>query len=542
MPLIHGCSDLIKAALLSVATDLPAIRKVTQFLGHKADLGCHRCKFRAEREPGTRGASGKMSYYTSGISRSDHRQDAEVRRQATEFKAATTKSAAAQIAQRNGVRYSELVRLPYYDMVKMTTVDPMHTFLLVMIQRETELNLAMLSAVEKHEFLRRIKSLKLPYDIGRLPTNIFDGEAGLGSITAQQWKNYAIIFAKPCMFKLLPRNAYKSLVILSNIVSLVSSPLFTLDDIDLLNRHLLDHHRLFRQVYGKWEVTVTYHMALHIPEIILDFGPPQTFWCFSYERINGMLTRTPNSNRNISVEVMERFLRDHAFSSIKVPDMDIPSSLMDLISDDDFAEIPSSIHLSRVMTFLNSSTPETRFQCQQEVDRGDVGPWPLEFLHPSRKNIKITPSFLSELKSFFIGLYGNDFDYVLPKICKYGRCKVNGQTLSSNFNSTDRGSIVKTVFVDINNELLPYFGIARYYFTATALIQQRPKLHHLAYVTWMKFNSPNPEPLSQLYTVTKDLYVGDRIISPRRFLRRCVLVSPKSPGSETFFFACELPR
>ena len=54
----------MRAALLCVTSDLPALRKITQFLGHKADLGCTRCKFHAECEPGTRGASGRMSYYT----------------------------------------------------------------------------------------------------------------------------------------------------------------------------------------------------------------------------------------------------------------------------------------------------------------------------------------------------------------------------------------------------------------------------------------------------------------------------------------------
>ena len=56
--------------------------------------------------------------------------------------------------------------------------------------------------------------------------------------------------------------------------------------------------------YGKWAITVNYHMSLHIPDIISDFGPPNTFWCFSYERVNGTLAgTTPNSNRNIEVEV-----------------------------------------------------------------------------------------------------------------------------------------------------------------------------------------------------------------------------------------------
>lgn len=98
-----------------MTTDLPALRKITQFLGHKADLGCSRCKFSAEREPGTTGACGKMSYYTScnSVTRT-HRETID---QATEHRLATLKSAAAITAKKNGVRYSELVRLPYFDIV-----------------------------------------------------------------------------------------------------------------------------------------------------------------------------------------------------------------------------------------------------------------------------------------------------------------------------------------------------------------------------------------------------------------------------------------
>ncbi len=69
------------------------------------------------------------------------------------------------ITQRNGVRYSQLLRLPYFDLVRMSTVDPMHTFLLGMVKRETELNVSSLSSSDKCEFLRRLKSIT-PYDIG----------------------------------------------------------------------------------------------------------------------------------------------------------------------------------------------------------------------------------------------------------------------------------------------------------------------------------------------------------------------------------------
>ena len=217
----------MRAALLCVSSDLPALRKITQFLGHKADLGCSRCKFRAEREPGRVGASGKMSYFT-GNNVSPRKHD-EVLQQGMEYKNASSKSSASAIAQKNGVRYSELLRLPYFDIVRMTATDPMHTFLLGLMRRETELNLQFLTSTQKQVLIQRIKSVRIPYDIGRLPTNIFDDSTGITGITADQWKTYITCYAKPCMFKLLPRQPYKCIVLLAEVVTLIVSPVFTAD-------------------------------------------------------------------------------------------------------------------------------------------------------------------------------------------------------------------------------------------------------------------------------------------------------------------------
>lgn len=104
-----------------------------------------------------------------------------------------------------------------------------------------------------------VKSVKVSYDVGRLPSNIFDaGEVPTG-VTAAQWKLYIITYARPCLFRLLPDCAYKCLMLLSEIVSLVVSPVFTSDKIELLKRLLFRHHLLFSRVYGKWAVTVNYH-------------------------------------------------------------------------------------------------------------------------------------------------------------------------------------------------------------------------------------------------------------------------------------------
>lgn len=199
-----------------------------------------------------------------------------------------------------------------------------------------------------------------------------------------------------------------------------------------------------------------------------------------------------------------------------------------VMPDDDTVDIPHSTSFWVLLKLTHYM--EDKFLCQMMIDRGDVESWPIEFLHPHKKNVRVNPAFHRQLCSFFDDLFGSDIHFVSPRINKYGRCLVNGMKFSSHFNSSDRGSVVKAMFVDENNQLFPFFGVVRFYFTVTTVIQQQPKTHQLAYVTWLKFKSQTPDS-SKLYTVTREEYRHDRIISPRRFLGKCVLVAPKVNAS-----------
>ena len=97
---------------------------------------------------------------------------------------------------------------------------------------------------EKSEFVRRLKCVRLPYDIGRLPSNIFDNDSSLSGVTAAQWKTFTSTCARSCLYKLMHKRNYKCLVLLSEIVIMVSSPV-RVADIAKLFRLLEDHHKLF---------------------------------------------------------------------------------------------------------------------------------------------------------------------------------------------------------------------------------------------------------------------------------------------------------
>lgn len=208
----------MKAALFAVAADLSAIRKISQFLGHKADFGCSRCKFKAEREPHTIGASGKMSYFTlkKGLMQKLFHKLENLKKQHQKQKEHVL------------LKKMGLGTHSWFDC--HTSVDPMHTFLLGMVKRETILSLAMMTDDEKREFTRILKSMKLPYDIGRLPSNMFERDS-LDGATADQWKVYITVCARPCMYKLIPKRAYQSLVLLSKIVISVTALVLSCDDI-----------------------------------------------------------------------------------------------------------------------------------------------------------------------------------------------------------------------------------------------------------------------------------------------------------------------
>ena len=52
---------------------------------------------------------------------------------------------------------------------------------------------------------------------------------------------------------------------------------------------LMSFCRKVEQVYGQSTVTPNMHLHGHLKEVLLDFGPAQEFWLFSFERYNGML-------------------------------------------------------------------------------------------------------------------------------------------------------------------------------------------------------------------------------------------------------------
>ena len=66
-------------------------------------------------------------------------------------------------------------------------------------------------------------------------------------------------------------------------------------------------HR-FVQLYGSESCTINMHLHGHLCQCIKDYGPVYSFWCFSFERLNGILGSYHTNNHHISVQLAQRFL------------------------------------------------------------------------------------------------------------------------------------------------------------------------------------------------------------------------------------------
>lgn len=116
----------LRCALTCVTCDLPATRKICGFTSFSSLHGCSKCtkEFHCAR-------FGEKSDY-SGYNRAEWtpRKHSEHMKQVSDVMAASTATRNEQVEKKYGVRYSELLRLPYFDIVEYHVIDPMHNLLL----------------------------------------------------------------------------------------------------------------------------------------------------------------------------------------------------------------------------------------------------------------------------------------------------------------------------------------------------------------------------------------------------------------------------
>ncbi|GBC17860.1 hypothetical protein GLOIN_2v1786147 [Rhizophagus irregularis DAOM 181602=DAOM 197198] len=87
----------------------------------------------------------------------------------------------------------------------------------------------------------------------------------------------------------------------------LSHPARRLKNLDDAHEHLIEILKLIETNYREVSITPNLHLSLYLNKCCKDYGSLYSFWCFSFERMNGILGSLPNSRQKIELEIM-RFM------------------------------------------------------------------------------------------------------------------------------------------------------------------------------------------------------------------------------------------
>lgn len=293
----------IRAALLCISCDIPAARKLTGFVGHSALKACAKC---LKSFPTIQFGS-KPNY--GGFDRNvwPKRDLKDHKEQGLRWKHAATLVEQHTIEREFGVRYSELLRLPYFDTVRFSVIDPMHNILLGSAKHTIVLwkSLGILNESSNNHIQDIVNSFSTPPDVGRIPYKI---ASGFSSFTADQWKNWITIFSLVALKEVIPDQHYQIWRVFVQACLLISSRAITHTKVMHLDSLLISFCKQFEQIYGADACTPNLHLHGHLKECYLDYGPSGSFWLFAFERLNGILGSVCTNHQAIEVQLMRKFI------------------------------------------------------------------------------------------------------------------------------------------------------------------------------------------------------------------------------------------
>ena len=193
----------------------------------------------------------------------------------------------------------------------------------------------------------RVNSIIPPSGVGRIPSKI---SSNFNDFTADEWKNWTLIYSMYALYPILPDNEMKMWELFVKACTIICTRFITTENVELAHHLFVEFNRTFQELHGSDHCTINMHLHCHLKETVLNFGPIYSFWCFPYERYNGILGSYSTNNHSINIQVMRKF--------------SFQQSLDKYLSDPEFLpdEYKDNIMTNLVSQHTNASTGSLKLQ------------------------------------------------------------------------------------------------------------------------------------------------------------------------------------
>ena len=98
-----------------------------------------------------------------------------------------------------------------------------------------------------------------------------------------------MIFAIPVTWDFLGEIDQKILAYFVRACIILTSWELQKNELDEAFIKLFEMNKLIERKYSQEKISLNLHLCLHICKCALDYGPLSSFWCFNFERMNGIL-------------------------------------------------------------------------------------------------------------------------------------------------------------------------------------------------------------------------------------------------------------
>jgi hypothetical protein len=162
-----------------------------------------------------------------------------------------------------------------------------------------------------------------PSWLSSVPHNF--GSAAAGVLKADEWRSVATIYLPLALVTLWgEKTNHKSAKIASEMrllldhtmslfsaIHLACSPTISHADAEEYRKMIASYMENLQKLYPMARHHPNHHMALHIYDFLLLFGPARSMWCFPFERLVGILQKTSTNHKQNEMEstMINSFIR-----------------------------------------------------------------------------------------------------------------------------------------------------------------------------------------------------------------------------------------
>ena len=308
-----GIAVKTRIALICTACDMPAIRKTCGFVGHRATFGCSKClcEFKHLKGGGMEW-SGEFGTWPLRTLQ-EHKQNCE------RYLQCQNPSQQSKFASEYGVRFTVLLNVPYFNPVQHHVIDPMHNLLLGTTKHMMEIwiKLGLIGNSQLSTIEKVVSNISCPQDVGRLPLKIGSSFSGF---TADQWRVWTTVYSPIALKNVLPDNHLRIWLLFVRACTILCTKIINKAEMRNACNYLKQFCLKFIDAYGHQHFTPNMHMHLHLEECCTDYGSIYGFWCFAFERFNGILGSYQTNKKNVESQLMKKFLLQQKISSMCLPD------------------------------------------------------------------------------------------------------------------------------------------------------------------------------------------------------------------------------